>query len=291
MIKVSVLINNRDNAEYLESCIDSVLGQTRPADEIIVYDDGSMDGSRSVLERYGKQIKVISARGGVGTPMENQTRAIEESFRKSCGDFIFLLDSDDLFFSDHVEVYLDAFNRNERVIMVQAPLLKIDSQGQPLGLEYDRRRHSQNYLRHIYRTHDVNVYYPTSSLAFRRRYLEQRLPLEPSGLPLWPDAQLALIAPHFGEVVTLDQPKTCWRRHARSHTVVKSITVYEQMRMNRAYFNRFCDNVGLPRIRAWRSPEHMKRLLRHMCPPQLIELYQKRLQRHEAPVGLTVDKR
>ena len=275
MADVTVLINNRDNADYLATCIDSVLKQTRPADEIIVYDDGSTDGSREVLKTYGEKIRVIAGPGGKGTPMENQTRAIEESFRESRGEFIFLLDGDDLFFPDHIETYLEGFGRSPQVIMVQAPLLKINGQGQPLGLEYDHRRHAVNYLEHIYRTHDVNIYYPTSSLAFRRRYLEQRLPLAPCGLPLWPDAQLALIAPHFGEVVALQLPHTYWRRHPRSHTVTRTTTVYEQMRMNRKYYNDFCVRSGLPPVRAWRSPQHLKRLLRHLAPPRLVESCQQ----------------
>src|SRR5215217_3111972 len=149
MADVTVLINNRDNADYLATCIDSVLKQTRPADEIIVYDDGSTDGSREVLKTYGEKIRVIAGPGGKGTPMENQTRAIEESFRESRGEVIFLLDGDDLFFPDHIETYLEGFGRSPQVIMVQAPLLKINGQGQPLGLEYDHRRHAVNYLEHI----------------------------------------------------------------------------------------------------------------------------------------------
>ena len=274
-VQISVLINNRDNARFLRRCVESALDQTRRPDEIIVYDDGSTDESLAVLESFGSAVRVLSGRGGEDTPMQNQARAIEEAFRVCRGEYIFLLDSDDAFAPNHVATYMEAFGRSERVIMVQAPLWKIDDQGQITGLEYDERRHAQDYLQHIYANHEVNIYYPTSSLAFRRRYLEQRLPLEEGdGLPLWPDARLALIAPHFGEVATLWEPQTFWRRHSRSHTVVKKTSVYEQVRMNRAYYNAFCAARGLPPVRSWRSRQQIKRWLRHICPPFLLESYQ-----------------
>lgn len=284
MASVSVLINNRDNGRFLRQCIDSVLGQSRPADEIIVFDDGSTDESREILSGYGNAIRVIEAAGGTGSPMANQANAIEQGFRASRGTFIFLLDADDAYGSDHIRAYMEAFARSERVIMVQAPQWKIDASGTVLGLEYDRRRHAKDYLKHIAATQDVNIYYATSALAFRRSYLERRLPLvEEDGLPLWPDARLALVAPHFGDVVTLDEPHTFWRRHAGSHTVIKKLSVYEQMKLNRAYYNRFCARRGLAPVHAWRSPQHIKRLLRHLCPPRLVSSYQQLTRRPPVP--------
>lgn len=270
----SVLINNRDNARFLRRCVESVLEQTMPADELIIYDDGSQDDSLDVLATFGDRVRVLSGPGGTGTPMQNQSHAIESAFRESSGAYVFLLDSDDAFMPDHIASYAKAFARSKNVIMVQAPLWKIDAMGATTGLEFDWRRHAENYLEHIYSNHEVNIYYPTSSLAFRRGYLEQRLPLD-EGLGLWPDAQLALIAPHFGEIVTLEKPHTFWRRHALSHTVIKKTSVYEQVRLNRAYYNQFCAKKGLPLVHSWRSRQQIKRWLRHICPPFLLESFRQ----------------
>lgn len=275
--RISVLINNRDNARFLQQCVESVLTQTQPADEVIVYDDGSKDESVAILAQFSaERVRVIQGPGGTGTPMANQANAIDAAFRGSKGQFVFLLDSDDAFGPKHIQAYMKAFFRSERTIMIQAPLWKIDDSGQTTGLEYDERRHAENYLEHIYSNHEVNIYYPTSSLAFRRDYLAKRLPLDQSdGLPLWPDARLALIAPHFGDIVTLSEPHTYWRRHPRSHTVVKKTSVYEQVRLNRIYYNQFCASRGLAPVRPWRSRQQMKRWLRHVCPPFLLGPYQQ----------------
>jgi len=273
--RTSVLINNYNNAPFLAQCVDSVLAQRTPADEIIVYDDGSTDASGSILQRYGPALKIIYGPRGRGTPMENQAVAIEGAFRISSGDFIFLLDSDDAFMPDKIAVYLEAFARSPKAVVVQAPMLKIDEEGTLTGLEYDPRRHAKDYVQHIAATQDINIFYPTSALAFARSYFKRRIPLDVSdGLPLWPDARLTLIAPHFGEMVTLNEPHTLWRRHARSHTVLTRTSVYEQTRMNRRFYNAYCVKNGLPRINPWRSSQQRRRWLRHICPQFLLDLYQ-----------------
>ncbi len=49
---VSVIIPNYNHARFLESRIESVLGQTFTDFEVILLDDCSTDGSRAILEKY-----------------------------------------------------------------------------------------------------------------------------------------------------------------------------------------------------------------------------------------------
>lgn len=275
MERTSILINNFNNARFLVQCVESALRQTHPATEIILYDDGSTDDSLAVLAEYSGRIRVINGPRGRGTPMENQAVAIQSAFAACTGEIIFMLDADDAFYADKIASYLPAFARSPQVIMVQAPMWKIDEAGKILSIEYDPRRHAKNYLHYIYATNDINIYYPTSALAFRRSYLESRFPLDFSdGLPLWPDGRLALIAAHAGEIVTLDEPHTLWRRHPCSHTVVTKTSVYQQAKLNMRYYNAFCAQSGCKQIQPWRSAQQRRRWLRHICPQFLLDLYQ-----------------
>ena len=54
-MKVSVLINNYNYAEYVCEAIQSALSQSRPPDEIIVVDDGSTDESVALIEAEFKE--------------------------------------------------------------------------------------------------------------------------------------------------------------------------------------------------------------------------------------------
>lgn len=53
--RVSVVIPNYNHARHLPRCLDAVLGQSIPPDEILVIDDGSTDDSRQVLEAYASR--------------------------------------------------------------------------------------------------------------------------------------------------------------------------------------------------------------------------------------------
>lgn len=48
---VSIIITNHNYGQYIQEAIDSVGRQTRPADEVIIVDDGSTDGSVEVIKR------------------------------------------------------------------------------------------------------------------------------------------------------------------------------------------------------------------------------------------------
>ena len=57
-IKVSVLIANYNNEQYLAECINSIKKQTYQNIEIIIHDDSSSDNSIKKINRY-KNIKII----------------------------------------------------------------------------------------------------------------------------------------------------------------------------------------------------------------------------------------
>lgn len=49
---LSVILPNYNHARYLAGALDALLAQERPADEIIVIDDGSTDNSGEIIARY-----------------------------------------------------------------------------------------------------------------------------------------------------------------------------------------------------------------------------------------------
>ena len=56
---VSVIIPCYQQAGYLPEAIDSVLGQSYPAVEAIVVNDGSDDDTEAVARGYGERIRYV----------------------------------------------------------------------------------------------------------------------------------------------------------------------------------------------------------------------------------------
>lgn len=87
---VSVIIPCYNAAPYVAQTIGSVLEQTRPADEIIVVDDGSTDESVEVIRRFGDRVRLLEGRNG-GAPATRNKGAVHAS-----GDALMFLDADDV---------------------------------------------------------------------------------------------------------------------------------------------------------------------------------------------------
>ena len=88
----SIIIPVYNVQAYLRDCLDSVLNQTFSDWEAICVDDGSTDGSDTVLEEYAAKdarVKVVTQ------PNSGTAAARNAGLREASGDYIFFLDSDD----------------------------------------------------------------------------------------------------------------------------------------------------------------------------------------------------
>lgn len=94
--RISVCIGAYNRENYIRECIDSVLGQTRPADEIIVVDDASTDGTLRILESYGSRIHLIKRARNSGICPVTRNQAVAAA----TGDLIAFLDSDDVWYPE-----------------------------------------------------------------------------------------------------------------------------------------------------------------------------------------------
>jgi glycosyltransferase involved in cell wall biosynthesis len=87
---VSVIIAVYNRADTVARAINSALAQNYPGPvEIVVADDGSTDGTRAVLERYGAQITIHRL------PHRGVAAARNAAARASQGELLAFLDSDD----------------------------------------------------------------------------------------------------------------------------------------------------------------------------------------------------
>jgi glycosyltransferase involved in cell wall biosynthesis len=86
---ISVIIPTYNRSASLERALHSVQSQSRPAEEIIVVDDGSEDGTGLMLARHHPEVRVLTQKNsGVSSARNN-------GIRKARGEWIALLDSDD----------------------------------------------------------------------------------------------------------------------------------------------------------------------------------------------------
>lgn len=111
MVTVSVIIPSYNRAHTLPRALDSVLAQTRPADEIIVVDDGSTDDTAQLIARNYPQVIYLKQQNfGVSAA---RNLAIQQAH----GEWLALLDSDDAWLPQKLEKQLS--------LLTEQPAFKI----------------------------------------------------------------------------------------------------------------------------------------------------------------------
>ncbi len=97
----SIIVITYNNADTIEECLSSLMAQSYSTKEIIVvYDEGSKDGTKQVLERLEASCKGFRV---VSVPHMGRSKARNIGWRSSNGEIVFFADADDIYFRDYLE--------------------------------------------------------------------------------------------------------------------------------------------------------------------------------------------
>lgn len=97
---------------YLAAALASVLDQSYPVNDIVVVDDGSEDDSYAVALEVGPQIRVVrQPHAGVGVARSRAVNLVR-------GEFVVLLDADDLLTARSVESRMEVVSTRDDVDIV-----------------------------------------------------------------------------------------------------------------------------------------------------------------------------
>lgn len=115
-VTVSVVIPAYNAAEFIERTLESVLAQTYRSYEVIVVDDGSSDGTHQIVERWLARTGVEGR--CIRQPNKKIAAARNSGMKVSRGEFIALLDADDLWTPLKLETVMAEFVRHPDVDLV-----------------------------------------------------------------------------------------------------------------------------------------------------------------------------
>ncbi len=114
MTAVSVIIPVFNRGEQVCRAIESVFEQTCSDYEIIVIDDASADNTQKRLREFKSRIKLITHSENKGV-----SAARNSGIRVAKGDYIALLDSDDYWLPEKLQVQIDFFDKNPDAVICQ----------------------------------------------------------------------------------------------------------------------------------------------------------------------------
>jgi len=164
---ISIVTCSFQQGRYLEQTIRSVLDQDYQGLEYIIIDGGSTDRSMEIIRRYEPQLNYW-----ISEPDRGQTEALVKGFKRSTGEILGWLCSDDLLLPGALRAVAEFFSTHPNVMAAYGDALWIDCDGRFL-----RPKKEMSFKRFVF-LHDHN-YVPQPSMFWRRSLYEAVNGLDP----------------------------------------------------------------------------------------------------------------
>jgi glycosyltransferase involved in cell wall biosynthesis len=123
---VSIVVPAYNHARFLEQALDSVLAQSHPAVELIVLDDGSTDGTRGILAKYGERFR-WETQANMG-----QAATLNKGWSMARGDVLGYLSADDYLHPDAAKRAVECLGRHGDAVLAYPDFVQVDEQSRPL---------------------------------------------------------------------------------------------------------------------------------------------------------------
>lgn len=199
---VSICIPTYNRREYLKETLDSILAQTYKDYEIIIVDDGSIDGTKEMIEKLGVPVTYY------WQPNSGDAAARNKLIELARGRYISFIDSDDLLLPDAIGRMVRIMETETEDVIVYGSYFRIDENGKVYG-RCKRRLHSGKITRYLFETilvHACGSMFPTKLL--------KQSPAFDSSLRICSDYDLWLRLSMKYKFVALGEPTFKRRRHS-----------------------------------------------------------------------------
>ncbi len=212
---VSVVIVNYNNSRYISRCIESLNKQTYKNFEIIFIDDRSTDNSQKILKKIQQKVlnlKLFITKKRTQFGCYNQINACQLGLKKSKGEIIFFLDSDDFFNKNKIEVIMNYFDlKKDLKFLMDKPYIFYNK--------------NNKYRKPIRRRSELLISWPQispqSCMVIKKNYLKKVLSkIKINKFPsIWFDFRLSLqVYLDFKKLVIIDEYLTYYQQSASTIT-------------------------------------------------------------------------
>jgi glycosyltransferase involved in cell wall biosynthesis len=131
---VSIVTPSYNQARFLEATLCSVLEQDYPNIEYLVVDGASTDGSVDIIRRYADRLT-----WWVSEKDSGQSEAINKGLRRTRGEIVGWLNSDDVYLPGAVSAAVAAFRSSPDAAVVYGDALAIGEAGRPFNMMHARQ--------------------------------------------------------------------------------------------------------------------------------------------------------
>lgn len=217
---ISVALCTYNGVNYLGDQLESILNQSQPIDELIICDDRSTDGSKSILNTYQQRYPEII------TLHENEVslgavKNFERAISLTSGTFVFLADQDDVWEPHKIETMMAYFNAHPHCLLLFTNASLIDANSKHIegtlwgrfGFDEELQQQWKNQHFQIQALIQNQNKITGATIGFRSVLKADVLPMD---LPnkVWHDCFLGLMASKYNGLHFLNLSLVRYRIHA-----------------------------------------------------------------------------
>jgi len=287
---ISVALCTCNGERFLREQLDSIQGQSRPVDEIVICDDGSDDTTAEIVLAFAGETSV-PVKWFRNPERLGVTKNFEKTISLCTGEVIFLCDQDDHWKPDKVGTLLDELEETSAG-MAFSDAEVVGEDLSPLGYRLwdsiwfdasEQKRVKSGDALPVLLRHAIAA---GSTLAFKAEYLPLLLPIP--NLPHSHDIWITLLLACVGKIAPVDRDLIQYRLHGANQVGMRQYGLLDQLRMARHQIktNTFSYLADLHQA----AYERLTTQNRWPVQPRVLELLQEKIRhcqlRHSLPKNL-----
>ncbi len=205
-MKFSIVTISFNQRQYLEEAITSVLTQDYPAQEHIVVDPGSQDGSRELIMGFADRIAKV-----IFEPDQGAADGLNKGFKHASGEIFGFLNSDDVLLPGAMKRVAEVFSEHPDCDIVMGNGFTVDAKGNRL-----RRIRAAGFTlrRYFY----GGATWLQQATFFRRAAFEAAGGFNTNNRSCWDGELVVDMIRQGARVKYLDEDLALFRIHAKSIT-------------------------------------------------------------------------
>ncbi|MBI4845999.1 MAG: glycosyltransferase [Candidatus Omnitrophica bacterium] len=211
---ISVIIPAFNCVKYIRQTLDSALSQDYENFEIICVDDGSTDNTLNILREYSRKfpdkVNVLTQKNSGPAAARNL------GIKKSRGEFVAFLDSDDIWLAEKLSLQSEVLLRDKNIAFVHADFAYFNDEEEEKKSEFciaEKKKFSGDIFHALFKKNFIL----TSSVLARKEILE-KTGLMDEGFRMSEDYELWLRIAQGSKAGYVDKALVKYRKHSQSMT-------------------------------------------------------------------------
>jgi len=227
---VSVIMNCLNCSRYLREAIDSVYAQTYDNWEIIFWDNASTDQSAEIAKGYDARVKYFKSK-----ETHPLSRARNLAFKEVTGEYIAILDCDDVWLPNKLKEQIALFTRNPNLGMTYSNSIFFDDKGEKFHMFQAVRPQSGYVFGNLLKKNFIS----SETMIFRKSALDSLDYMFNEELTVVMDYDLTLRLALLYEMDYIEEPLSKWRMHPQSGSNKKRFVIpHETLRVLESLINQ-----------------------------------------------------